>query len=369
MANQELALCPFKHQFCEMSITLKPGFIYFLRERDVLSGETFEYVKIGKTDFDRPVAKRISDHQTGNPRLILDHASYQVSSIDTVETHLHHAFSENRVLGEWFRMDESTLQSAIDEGRRIDQEVVSHADALKAADTAYDLESNEPERTATQEELALLEQAVEAGESLNRLQARQDSLEWELRAAMGASQGIDGVLSVSEVKKQPQFDEKGLQEKAPEIYEGFLVEETSLKRSFSLATKTKSKAALEPELASKQKEFKERVVQDWAACDAPLADRSTHFAELHRQYLAGMGEISLATLKKEFLEARIKAACGVAKGIEGVCKWSRSTETKMKFDRKSFEQKHPELLEKHLLPAAPSGLRIRVNPFRSYAPS
>ena len=84
-------------------------------------------------------------------------------------------------------MDESTLQSAIDEGRRIDQEVVSHADALKAADTAYDLESNEPERTATQEELALLEQAVEAGESLNRLQARQDSLEWELRAAMGAS--------------------------------------------------------------------------------------------------------------------------------------------------------------------------------------
>ena len=158
----------FKHQFCGMSITLKPGFIYFLRERDVLSGETFEYVKIGKTDFDRPVAKRISDHQTGNPRLILDHSSYQVSSIDTVETHLHHAFSENRVLGEWFRMDESTLQSAIDEGRRIDQEVVSHADALKGADTAYDLESNEPERTATQEELALLEQAVEAGESLNR---------------------------------------------------------------------------------------------------------------------------------------------------------------------------------------------------------
>ena len=105
---------------------------------------------------------------------------------------------------------------------------------------------------------------------------------------MGASQGIDGVLSVSEVKKQPQFDEKGLQEKAPEIYEGFLVEETSLKRSFSLATKTKSKAALEPELASKQKEFKERVVQDWAACDAPLADRSNPMPSCRR--LAGMGE-------------------------------------------------------------------------------
>ena len=101
-----------------MAIKVKSGFIYFLREQDVLTGDTFDYVKIGKTDYDRPVSDRIDDHQTGNPRMILDHESFQVSSIDTVETHLHHAFAEYRILGEWFRMDESTLQEAIKEGEK-----------------------------------------------------------------------------------------------------------------------------------------------------------------------------------------------------------------------------------------------------------
>ena len=116
-----------------MAIKVKSGFIYFLREQDVLTGDTFDYVKIGKTDYDRPVSDRIDDHQTGNPRMILDHESFQVSSIDTVETHLHHAFAEYRILGEWFRMDESTLQEAIKEGKRLDKEVSARTHGVDIA--------------------------------------------------------------------------------------------------------------------------------------------------------------------------------------------------------------------------------------------
>ena len=80
-----------------MSLSLKGGFIYFLRERDVLDCKNSPYVKIGKTDHKRPVAKRIEDHQTGNPReIILNHA-FETLGVDTVETHLHHAFAQYRV--------------------------------------------------------------------------------------------------------------------------------------------------------------------------------------------------------------------------------------------------------------------------------
>jgi hypothetical protein len=352
-----------------MAIKVKSGFIYFLREQDVLTGDTFDYVKIGKTDYDRPVRERIDDHQTGNPRMILDHESFQVASIDTIETHLHHAFAEYRILGEWFRMDESTLQAAIKEGKRLDQEVSARSEALTTAAEANNLESSEPERAATEEELSLLEEAIQAGEALNRLKAGQTCLEWELRAAMGGATGIDGILSAIEVTGQPKFDEKGLQEKSPEVYESFLVEESRLKRSFALATKTKSEASLEPELAAKQKEFKAQAALEWDACDKPLAKRSADLASLHEQYLKAMGETSQAAINKDFLDAQIKAACGSAKGIEGVCKWSRSIETKMKFDRKSFEQKHPDLFKEHLLPAAPPGLRVSVNLMRAYPAS
>jgi hypothetical protein len=352
-----------------MAIKVKSGFIYFLREQDILTGDTFDYVKIGKTDYDRPVSDRIDEHQTGNPRMILDHESFQVSSIDTVETHLHHAFAEYRILGEWFRMDESTLQEAIKEGKRLDQEVSARGEALTTAAEANELESSEPERAATGEELALLEKAIQAGEALNRLKAKQTCLEWELRASMGGATGIDGILTATKVTGQPKFDEKGLQEKSPDVYESFLVEESRLKRSFALATKTRSEANLEPELTAKQKEFKTQAALEWVACDKPLAKRSVHLADLHEQYLKAMAEISQAAINKDLLDAQIKTACGLAKGIEGVCKWSRTIETKMKFDRKSFEQKHPDLFNEHLLPAAAPGLRVSVNLMRSYPAS
>jgi hypothetical protein len=349
-----------------MAIKVKSGFIYFLREQDVLTGDTFDYVKIGKTDYDRPVSDRIDDHQTGNPRMILDHESFQVASIDTVETHLHHAFAEYRILGEWFRMDETTLQEAIKEGKRIDKELSAHNEALESAAEANKMEATEPERTAAEEELALLEEAIQAGEALNRLKARQNCLEWELRAAMDGAAGIDGVLTAIEVSGLPKFDEKGLQEKEPYVYESFLVEDSSLKRSFALATKTRSEAKLEPELAAKQKEFKAQAVNEPNECDNPPAKRTTQLAVLHEQYLKAMAGISQAAINKDIAEARIKAACGPAKGIEGICKWSRTIETKMKFDRKSFEQKHPKLFKEHLLPPN-SYLRVSVNPMRSYA--
>ena len=349
-----------------MPITVKSGYIYFLREQDVLSGDTFDYVKIGKTDGDRPVSERIDDHQTGNPRRILDHESFQVSSIDTVETHLHHLFAEYRILGEWFHMNESTLKTAIKEGKRIDKEVSSHVGALEAAVEANKEVSSEPEREATKEEQALLEEAIRVGEALNRLKARQDCLEWELRASMGAAMGIDGILTVTKVKSLPKFDEKGLQEKEPAIYQSFLVEDSSLKRPFSLATKTRSATKLEPELGAKKKEFKAQAVEELEGLDKPLGKRTAQLASLHEEYLKTMGEISQATIQKQLLEAQIKAACALAIGIEGVCKWSRSIETKMKFDRKSFEQKHPDLLKEYMLPAAATGLRVSVNPMRPY---
>ena len=123
---------------------------------------------------------------------------------------------------------------------------------------------------------------------------------------------------------------------------------------------------MEPELAAKQKEFKAEAALEWVACDKPLAKRSVHLASLHEQYLKSMAEISQVAINKDLLDAQIKAACGLAKGIDGVCKWSRSNETKMKFDRKSFEQKHPDLFKEHLLPAAAPGLRVSVNLMRSY---
>ena len=84
-----------------MGVVLKPGWLYFLRDRDYRSGAEGDYVKIGLMNFERPVADRIDDHQTGNPRVRT--LSTQVSAISTVENYLHHQYAVSRVHGDGSR--------------------------------------------------------------------------------------------------------------------------------------------------------------------------------------------------------------------------------------------------------------------------
>ena len=47
-------------------MSMKEGWVYLLREKDFLTGETDRYLKIGLTE--RDVPDRVKEHQTGNAR-------------------------------------------------------------------------------------------------------------------------------------------------------------------------------------------------------------------------------------------------------------------------------------------------------------
>lgn len=48
-------------------IKLTKGQLYFLREKDYLTGEISRYVKIGLVRNQKETEERISEHQTGKP--------------------------------------------------------------------------------------------------------------------------------------------------------------------------------------------------------------------------------------------------------------------------------------------------------------
>jgi len=91
-----------------------PGSIYFLRERDFLTGEVSPYVKIGLVRKDKPTEKRILEHQTGNPREIYDYQTIEATFVEDLETRLHYIFGAHWVTGEWFLLDELQLLEVID---------------------------------------------------------------------------------------------------------------------------------------------------------------------------------------------------------------------------------------------------------------
>ena len=349
-----------------MAISTKPGFIYFLREIDTRTGEMTPYVKIGITRGTRAVEKRIDEHKTSNPREIHDYRSFQVTAIDTVETHLHHTFAEHRVEGEWFYLDKDTLDAAIKEAERISLKIDEHKTALQTADEANEKVSIEPEREATKEEMELLNKVIKAGELLKPAKQKEQLIKTKLLAKMGASKGIDEIVQIQERKSSPTIDKKSLREAHPDIYAQYVVEKEKLKRPFSLAKRPRSLEKLDPdldatikELNSTEGESDERVFND------PPKERTSLLEDLHLEYLSAMKSTSEAELEKILFEAQIKAACGRAKGISDVCAWSREWTTGEEFDTPRFKKEHEELARQFTKPGALKLVPI-IYPRRSY---
>lgn len=97
-----------------------------------------------------------------------------------------------------------------------------------------------------------------------------------------------------------------------------------------------------------------------------MAGHTKRLARLHGQYLEVLGELSRASIAKDLIEARVKAACGTAQGIEGVCTWSRSLVTRPELDRNQLARDHPSLFQQYLLRSTPVGIRVSVRLMRPY---
>ena len=205
-----------------------------------------------------------------------------------------------------------------------------------------------------------------AKEKLNSLKARQSCLEWELKVAMGTAWGIEGIITISPVHKNPTFNVDGLQTEHPDIHAKYLVEESKLKSTFTLVSGAMTAAKLEPELVAREKVLKEQAVDELDGLKQPEAKRTVPLAELHDQYLKALSKTSDAAIQKELIDAELKVACGAAKGIEGVCKWPRPLVTISTFNRSAFEEAHPDLLAKYIVPAKPPDLRVKIRQMRPY---
>ena len=82
---------------------LPSGTLYFMRETDYLTGQQFDYVKIGIVKGERDLASREKEHRTGNPRSISSVKEIESNAVQTLETFMHNRFAANRVSsGEWF---------------------------------------------------------------------------------------------------------------------------------------------------------------------------------------------------------------------------------------------------------------------------
>ena len=347
-----------------MGAALKPGWLYFLGEEDYNTGIRSPYVKIGKTDYDKPVSKRITEHETANPRRVLEVApSIRTEFIDPLETHMHHKFSLHRVHGEWFNFTPAKLRAAVAEARRVNAEMSALVGKAKRVNTAAKKVSNGSMKKATAAAKKAHTAYVAAEKQCSLLRLEQRSTALELRRLTGTSEGIAEIADQIMPSPYISLDKNALEAKRGALYRRFVVQKTSFSGRFSITDKPTAAMAHPTENAKVK--AKAAKLPPVTVVKGAMKSRSASAKKWHAEWLRLHSEMAALSWESNRREIEIRSLCGDAEGIEGVCTWKRENKTTPTFDGTAFKTAHPLIWSSFTKPSKPS-VRFTVNPMRPY---
>ena len=297
----------------------RSGEVYFIQERDFLTGEMSPYTKIGLVRDDRASSDRKSDHQTGNPRELVLHAAIPVSMVQTVEKNLHWHFARRRVTGEWFVLNSVELLEATNKCKSLGDEFSRYVSSIRRAQEFGELESSSD-----------LLKATEVAAEWHRLQ--QISAVILKRSEVV----LDRYKELMPKKTQmiDSFNEDGFKSKYPGIWAAYL-SPPEVGGTFRLSKLDVSSLETKDEIATatqNAKDFEESI----AMCEKSLRSLD----DLSIDYLRFLSLTRYHETLEEIAKFHLKEICGPSGGIEGICTWKRELKP-AKLDRQALKDAEP----------------------------
>jgi hypothetical protein len=342
-------------------VNLVPGDLYFLREVDVLDGTVSPYCKIGLVkDWRQGDAdKRAAEHQTGNPRQLTVIDQVHALAVSDVEKSIHHRFASQRILGEWFEMPNDTdVAAAASAARELARELEDHHEVLVRAHELRSVKSDDSTLPPTEEDQHWFVRLHTARHLKKEVEGLRKQAERIFRDAFDADPEAERFAGVTERVTRP-FATGKFAEAHPDLHEQFLRSEVRMTQRF---TPKRPDPGFEPPPDASFGAMADHLqpLIGMAAEDQSLLE------DLHLAFLRLLGVEARAKWDVELAEAHLKAACDQARGIEGLCTWSRTSGEQLTFDTKAFRTEHPELYDQFAEQVI--NRSFSVLPMRSYRP-
>lgn len=322
---------------------LGAGELYFVREIDPQTKKYTKFVKIGLVHEKegRDSLHRLSEHQTGNPRILfLPPENYFKSpAINRVEAMMHKVFARNRVSGEWFEFEtERQVSAAISKAKDLANEVGKQIPTFTKATKLGQAEDNSKTIPSTPNAKRLIQIVAVARAKRESLLAISDLISSKLKSAIAEGVNVKGAATEVSVNRRGKFNLDLLKKADPKAYKKYLVTSQSLSARFSPKV---------PKLNLQDLDSTFRKMVEQLNLKVKSAKKSD-FRVLNEVQLILTDEIAVAEWDEEFAMAELKLACGRNEAIEGVCTWKRKLVEKQSFDEKSFKQNEPLKYEKYL---------------------
>jgi hypothetical protein len=317
---------------------IKHGELYFIGERDVLTGESTGYVKIGLIKDSRQggTAKRLDEHQTGNPRRLENLWTIPTPAITELEATMHQRFAADRILGEWFQLASPRLEAVAEVAGALAEEQTKHLVAAEQAVELRKLRSSGEVRAANDEDLMLqreLQVAQALAERVSDLVKRSSDV---FKMAIAAGLEVGRFARQAERPRQ-SFDKEKFSETHPDLFARYQKTEVVFEPKFLPRVPKGLPAGIEHpdeflDLERRMVEASERAAGDPGSLE-----------ELHLLYLEILRFGAEAHWAESLASTRLKVACGECAGIDGVATWNRLDREVTRFDSDRLQVDHPDL--------------------------
>jgi hypothetical protein len=325
-----------------MSINQTPGEIYFIRERDFLSHETTNYVKVGlvREKDDRDSEERLLEHQTGNPRELFIHHTVKTPAVSAIEGLLHGLFAQHRVSGEWFDFAPDTLERCIEEAEKFAKQAEANISTISEAARLKDVASDGSVIEPTPEIQDFFSEYSEATFCLEQCEIKEAAIKDLYIKAAEADEEVEHLVEKQERKARKALDKKALQSAHPDVFAKYITSTTSISGRATFASVEFleiSMTLLGPDTDDFMMELQNAIhkVEDGEESVDYLQDYGLQLTQL----------ITAAEWLQEISMANIKAFCGQASEVAGILKWNRKEVVKESFNEKLFKESEPDLYE------------------------
>jgi T5orf172 domain len=316
--------------------SIASGELYFVGEKDPLTNEDTQFVKIGivRENENRTTDYRIKEHQTGNPRLLHSVSIIETPIVERVETTMHGKFAPWRLSGEWFVFRLSERSAAIKAAEELASQASANQRNMKLAEEFKSVKSLGEMILPSNELLDVHRRLVGIRSQIKACKSMADSVVNALKDASTRGVDVTKLLTFQDKKGAERFDAENFKLKHPNLWTQFVTVEPSFKGSFLVTDPAAARPdpfALFPELS----ELNRRIEQ-------ALLVGNYEVSELHEMFLEVLTLQSPAEWEEDLLEDQIKSECGNAPGLSGVCKWSREEVSKEVFDKAGLKAAHPD---------------------------
>ena len=306
--------------------SLAGGELYFVGEKDPMTNEDTQFVKIGivrendarNTDF------RVKEHQTGNPRLLHSIAIVETPIVERVETTMHGKFAPMRLSGEWFVFTLAERTTAISVAQELASQAHANEKFMKHAEEFKSVKSVGEALTPSNDLLLQHRRLIEIRSQIKSCKSMTETVVNALKDASNRGVDVTRLLTFRDNKGAERFDTENFKTVHPDLWSRYVTVEPSFKGSFLVtdpAAARPNPLAVFPELL----DLNSRI---------ELAQRDSDF-EVNRLQ-------SAAEWEEDLLEDRIKSECGTAPGLVGVCKWSREEVSREVFDKAGLKAEHAD---------------------------